>query len=94
MADHGFTIGSDLKKLKVDVNIPSFMGRRAQLTAAELKESQTITSGRIHAERAIQKVQKFKLIRNKMPLTLHSSANQLWTVCCLLCNFHPPLIQN
>ena len=73
MADHGFTIESDLKKLKVDVNIPSLMGRTAQLTAAELKESQTITSGRIHAERAIQKVQKFKLIRNKMPLTLHSS---------------------
>ena len=34
MADRGFTIESDL-------NIPSFPGGRAQLTAAEVKESQT-----------------------------------------------------
>ena len=92
MADRGFTIESDLK-LKVDLNIPSFLGRRAQLTSAEVKESQTIVSVRIHVERAIQRVKKFKVIRNEIPLTLHGLANQLWTVCCLLCNFLPPLIQ-
>ena len=65
-----FTIESDLKELKVDLNIPSFMGGRAQLTAAEVKESPTIASVRIHVERAIQRVKKFKVIRNEMPLTL------------------------
>ena len=93
MADRGFTTESDLKELKVDLNIPSFLRERAQLTAAEVKESQTIASVRIHVERAIQRVKKFKVIRNEMPLTLHGSANQLWTVSCILCNFHPPLIQ-
>ena len=44
MADRGFTIESDLKDLKVDLNIPSFLGGRAQLTAAEVKESQTIAA--------------------------------------------------
>ena len=39
MADRGFTIGSDLKELKVDLNMPTFLGGRAQLTAAEVKES-------------------------------------------------------
>ena len=42
MADRGFTIESDLKELKVNLNIPSCLGGRAQLTAAEVKESQTI----------------------------------------------------
>ena len=65
-----FTIESDLKELKVDLNIPSFLGGRAQLTAAEAKESPTIASVRIHVERAIQRVKKFKVIRNEMPLTL------------------------
>ena len=93
MADRGFTIESDLKELKVDLNIPSFLGGRAQLTAAEVQESPTIVSVRIHVERAIQRVKKFKVIRNEIPLTLHGLGNQLWTVCCLLCNFLPPLIQ-
>ena len=93
MADCGFTIESDFKELNVDLNMPSFLGGRAQLTAAEVKESQTIASVRIHVERTIQRVKKFKVMRNEMPLTLHGSANQLWTMCCLLCIFLPPFIQ-
>ena len=94
MADRGFTIEGDLKELNVDLNIPSFLGGGAQLTTAEVKESQTIVSVRIHVECAIQRVQKLEVIRNEMPLTLHGSANQLWTVCCLLRRFLPPLIQS
>ena len=94
MVDCRFTVTeSDLKELNVDLNMPSFLSGRAQLTAAIVKESQTIASVRIHVERAIQRVKKFKVIRNEMPLTLHGSANQLSTVCCLLCNFLLLLIQ-
>ena len=39
MADRGFAIGRDLKELKVDLNIPTFLVGRAQSTAAEVKES-------------------------------------------------------
>ena len=39
MEDRGFTVESDLKELKFDLNIPSFLGGRAQLTSAEVKES-------------------------------------------------------
>ena len=56
MADRGFTIESDLKELKVNLNIPSFLSGRTQLTAAEVKEGETIASVRIHVERAIQRV--------------------------------------
>ena len=93
MADRGFTIESGLKGFNVDLNIPSFLGGRAQLMAAEVKESQNIASVRIRVECTIQRVRKLKVIRNEMPLTLHGSANQLWIVCCLLCNFLLPLIQ-
>ena len=93
MADRGFTIEDELRPLNIHLNIPSFLGGRAQLTAAEVKESQTIASVRIHVERAIQRVKKFRILRNVIPLTLHGSVNQIWTICCLLCNFLPPLIQ-
>lgn len=93
MADRGFTIQNELNSLYVKLNIPCFLAGRDQLTVAEVKESQTIASVRIHVERAIQRIKKFRVLRNEIPLTLHGSVNQIWTVCCLLCNFMPPLIQ-
>ena len=71
MADRGFTISEDLKTLKVQLNIPAFLGRRDQLSEEEVLNSQTIASVRIHVERAIQRVKKFKLIINNIPLVLH-----------------------
>ena len=93
MADRGFTIEEELRKLLASLNIPCFLAGRDQLTVAEVKESQSIASVRIHVERAIQRIKKFRIIRNEIPLTLHGSVNQIWTVCCLLCNFMSPLIQ-
>ena len=65
MADRGFTIDEELKQLKVDLNIPAFLGGRSQLTKTEVKESQTIASVRIHVERAISRIKKFRIIRMK-----------------------------
>ena len=93
MADRGFTIEEYLKPLKVDLNIPAFLAGREQLTQDEVKESQGIAAVRIHVERAIQRIKNFRQIRNEIPLTLHGSINQIWTVACLLCNILPPLIQ-
>ena len=50
MTDRGFTIQNELALLHIKLNIPSFLGGRAQLTEAEVKESQTIASVRIHVE--------------------------------------------
>ena len=93
MADRGFTVADLFQPLKVDLNIPAFLEGRAQFSEHEVVESQNISSVRIHVERAIQRVKKFKQIRNEIPLTLHGTINQIWTVSCLLCNLMPPLIQ-
>lgn len=61
MADRGFTIEDDLKTLNVRLNIPSFLGGRDQLTAAEVKESQTIASVRIHVEVQYKGLKSLKL---------------------------------
>ena len=93
MADRGFTIAGLLQPLKVSLNIPAFLKDRDQLSNIEVAESQTIAAVRIHAERAIQRVKKFRKIRNEIPMVLHGSVNQIWTVSCLLCNFMDPLIK-
>ena len=74
MTDRGFAIQNELAPLNGELNILSFLGGRAQLTEAEVKESQTIASVRIHVERAITRIKKFKAL-NQIPLTLHGSAN-------------------
>ena len=93
MADRGFDIQDLLSPLQVNLNIPAFLSGRPQLTEAEVKDSQCIASVRIHVERAIQRIKFFRQIRCEVPLSLHGSINQMWTVTCLLCNFLPPLIQ-
>ena len=93
MADRGFEIEEDLAPLKVSLNIPAFLRARDQLDKDEVCESQTIAAVRIHVERAIQRIKRFKIIRNEIGLTMHGSINQIWTVACLLTNLMPPLIQ-
>ena len=84
MADRGFTIQNKLAPLNVELNIPpSFVAGNAHLTEVEVKESQTIAYLRIHVEIAIARIKKFKAL-NHMPLTLHGSVNQIWTVLFIL----------
>ena len=68
MADSGFVIYDELKELGVVLNTPCFLAGRDQLTAAEVKESQSIASARIYVERAIQGVKKFRVLRNEITL--------------------------
>ena len=87
MADRGFTIEENLKELNVTLNIPAFLEGRDQLSVEEVVESQSIAAVRIHVEWFITRVKKFTIIKQEVPLTLHGSVNQIWTVTCLLCNF-------
>ena len=51
-----------------------------------MKESQAVTTTvKIYFERKIQSVKEFHQIGNEIPLILHGSINQIWTVS-LLCN--------
>ena len=60
IADRGFLIEDDLKHYGVKLNIPpAFLKGCDQLTSAEVKESKTIASVRIHVERAIQRLETF-----------------------------------
>ena len=92
MANSAFTIHDKLARIVVSLNIQAFLGGRNYLTKAEVKASQTIASVRIQVERAIQTIKTYSIIRNKIPLALHRSINQIWTVICLLTNLAPPLI--
>ena len=76
MGDSRFAVADDLKSLIIELNIPAFLSGRDQLTKAEIKESQSISSVCIHVERAIRRLTS-RLIRNEILLVFHGLINQL-----------------
>lgn len=93
MADKGFDIESDLKKLNLALNIPPFLGSDAQFEESDVIKTQTIARHRIHVERAIGKVRQFKIFSSPLPVAMLGCANQLWCVCCLISNFMDPILE-
>ena len=90
MADRGFTIEDILTPLGVGLNIPPFLSSQQQ-DPSEVVETQQIASLHIHVERAIHHVKEYDILAG-VPASLAGSANQIWTVYCLLTNFQNPLI--
>ena len=93
MADRGFDIQDLLVTQGLILNIPPFKGTSVSLQEEDVQKTQKIARLRIHVERAIGQVkQRFHLLDGIIPLSLSGSINQIWTICCLLCNYAGPLI--
>ena len=60
MQDSGFRTDEELRQLKVNLHTPAFLVSRSQLTKAEVKESQTTASVRIHVEQAFRTFRKIQ----------------------------------
>jgi hypothetical protein len=87
MADKGFTIHDDLQKLNLELNIPPFTSSTQQMTKAETEKTQKIAKHRIHIERLIAKIKKYKIVSNRIPTNMFSSIDKIWTICCFLTMF-------
>ena len=61
MTDRGFTIKDMLKQLKIDLDLPPFIEVRRQLPSAEVQEGRNIASLCIHVERAIGRLNNFRI---------------------------------
>ena len=73
--------------------MPPFKGSRTSMPVDDVVKTQKIASVRIHVERAIGRVKgRFRMLSGEIPLSMEGIINQVWTVCCLLANFFPPLM--
>ena len=93
MADKGFKVYKMLKERDVSLNIPPFLSNNSQFSVAEVAETQDIAALRIHVERAIERVKRYKIFSTVIPLTLLGSINQLWAIATILANLKNPLIR-
>ena len=92
MADKGFTIRDLLDPMGVKLNIPIFLEDKAQFQTEQVVVNQRIASVRIHVERYISRIKNFHIFDRPLPLTMHGSANQIFTICSFLVMFQNPIV--
>ncbi|XP_049275245.1 uncharacterized protein LOC119406039 isoform X2 [Rhipicephalus sanguineus] len=93
MADRGFLIRQDLEELGVSLNIPPMMNGRKQLSASDEKKTRSIANLRIHVERVIREVKKYRILHGVFPNAMACKLNKIWKICCYLNHFtHEPLL--
>ncbi len=91
MVDKGFLVDVCVP---CKVYRPAYLSKREQMSADELKETQSIARLRVHVERLIRRVKQHKLFDTVIPLSITGSINQLYTVACLLVNYqNGPLVK-
>ncbi len=93
MADRGFLIREVLNERKVDLNIPPFLNGRKKFTPQEEAQTKQIAKVRIHVERAIERLKKFRLLQKVIPLSLVPVFSQIVFVCACLVNFQEPIVK-
>lgn len=52
-----------------------------------------IASVRIHVERVIQRLKNYRILSNKLPLTVLPDMNKVLSVCAALVNMQPSIIK-
>ena len=92
MADKGFDIGDGPAKLKLKWNIPPFLKDKLGFEEGDVIKTQTIAQHRIHVEKAIGKVRRFRIFHSVIPVSICGSINQTWSVTRFLSNFLNPVL--
>ena len=75
------------------LNIPPFLGKRNKFTPGEELKTRRIAKTRIHVERVIERVKKYKLLNGNIPLSLSAISDQIVFVSACLVNLQEPLVK-
>ncbi|CAM4362248.1 unnamed protein product [Leuciscus chuanchicus] len=93
MADRGFLIREELLCRGASLVIPAFTKGKNQLSHKEVIDSRKTANVRIHVERAIGRMKKFRILNTTWELGLVKSADNIVTIIAALVNLLPPLVK-
>ena len=94
MADKGFLIQQEVEALGLKLNLPPFVRSNRQMPACDVSKTKTIAHHRIHVERAIAKIKKFKIVSGRIPNARLHNINEIWYVVSTLSNFQPMILKD
>ena len=92
LADRGFNIKEELSALGATLKIPSFTKGKKQLSGGEVDTSRRLSSVRIHVERVIGRIKKFRLLQTTLPLTQVDLLDDIMVIVCSLVNINNSVV--
>ena len=93
LADRGFSVTDECAGHGMTLRIPSFTREKKQLNGEEVVRSREISRRRIHVERTIACLRKFRVLNSKVPLPLVKHLDDIVIVTAALTNLQKPFIK-
>ncbi len=92
LADRGFLIEEELNTVGAYLKIPKFTKGKSQLPAKDVDESRKLCNVRIHIERVIGQLKKFRLLQNTVPISQVDLLDNAMIVICALVNLRKSVV--
>ena len=93
LADRGFLIAEELASRGATLAIPSFTRGVKQLSMKNVEQSRRLARVRIHVERMMERLKRFKILAGILPLSLVPHADNILMICAAISNLQPKLIK-
>lgn len=86
-------VEKEVEEIGLQLNIPPFARANRQMPHADVEMTKRIAKHRVHVERAIAKIKKFKIVSGQIPISRLVNINQIRYIVRMLSNFQPHIIK-
>lgn len=94
IADKGFNIENDCVAKGIHLYIPPVKCGTHQMLPSQIRKTKNIANLGILIEQVIRQVRSFKILTQKVPLTLLPCIDDVAIVCAALVNFKKPIFKD
>lgn len=94
MVDKGFLITSLCEEEGIGVIHPPFLRKKAAFSKAEAVQTAEIAKARVHVERAIERLKKFKIMSDGFPLSMVKYSDDVIKILSGITNLSRPILSD
>ena len=94
MFDKGFNAQDLFLYNQVRCVLPPFVRSKRQFTRSEVYYGKRVARARIHIERVMGRLIEFRLLDNKLPITMIDMCDNIWIIAAAIVNLQPPLVKS
>ncbi|CAN7939241.1 unnamed protein product [Ixodes hexagonus] len=92
LADRGFLIREDIGRVGARLVVPAYTKGKRQLPAEEVETARQMSKIRIHVERAIGRIKVFRILQDRLPITILRHATNILLICSGITNLKRKLM--